>query len=123
VSNESNVKTNAEIRRWYLGQVAHIAELNEEWLEQGLSPHERAEAAWSIRHAARLEARAMMADPIEVELLRERDRAEYGDPDGPTFDFLVQQLREAGLQGDAVYNAIIEGSYRTNVGVSRSLRP
>lgn len=122
VSNESNVKTNAEIRRWYFKQVAHIPELNKQWLEQGLSTRERAEAAWRIRHEARLKARAVMADPAEVELLHERDTAEYGNPDGPTFEFLVKQLEEAGLEGDAVYNAIIEASSRTNVGVNRELR-
>ncbi len=96
--NESNVKTNVEIRRWYLEQVAYIPELNKQWLEQGLSLRARAEAAWSIRHEARLKARAMMADPSEVELLRERDMAEYGDPDGPTFEFLLKQLQENGLK-------------------------
>jgi hypothetical protein len=122
VKNESNVKTNAEIRRWYLEQVAYIPELNKQWLEQGLPLRERAEAAWRIRHEARLKARAMMADPAEVELLQERDMAEYGNRDGPTFEFLVKQLQENGLKGDAVYNAIIEGSYRTNVRVNRELR-
>jgi hypothetical protein len=122
VSNESNVKTNAEIRRWYLQQVDPIPELNKLWLEQGLSTRERAEAAWRIRHEARLKARTMMANPVEVELLHERDLVEYGNPDGPTFEFLVKQLQEAGFEGDAVYNTIIEGSYRTNVGVNRELR-
>jgi hypothetical protein len=121
VNNESNIKTNAEVRRWYLEQVSHIPEFNEQWLEQGLSVRERAELAWRIRHEARLDARAMMADPTEVELLRERDMAEYGNPDGPTFEFLVTQLQEAGLEGNAVYEAIVEGSYRTNTGVNRKL--
>lgn len=114
-------KTNAEIRRWYLGQVARIPELNKQWLSQGLFVGERAEAAWSIRHEARLAARAMMADPVEVELLRARDIAEYGNPDGPTFEFLVERLKAVGLEGDAVYEAIIEGSYRTNAEVNGKL--
>jgi hypothetical protein len=46
-----------------------------------------------MRHTARLEARAMMADPTEVELLRARDMALYGNADGPTFAFLVEQGR------------------------------
>lgn len=119
--NEASGKTNAEIRSWYLAQVAHVPELNKQWLEQGLSARARAEAAWRIRHEARLQARAMMADPGEVELLRERDMAAYGNPDGPTFEFLVNQLQQAGLEGDAVYEAIIAGSYRTNIDVNRKL--
>ena len=51
-----------------------------------------------MRHTARLAARAMMADPTEVELLRARDMALYGHADGPTFAFLVEQGRRSGLQ-------------------------
>jgi hypothetical protein len=45
MSKES--KTNAEIRQWYLEQVARIPELNEQWLQQGFSVKERAEMAHS----------------------------------------------------------------------------
>jgi hypothetical protein len=112
-------KTNAEIRKWYLKEVALIHELNKQWLAQGLSAKERAKKAWRIRHEARLKARAMMADPEEVEMLEARDIVEYGNPDGPTFEFLVKECRGSGLRGNAVYEAIIEGSYRTNKGVSK----
>jgi len=114
-------KTNAEIRRWYLERVATITELNNEWVRQGLSARERAEAAWRIRHEARLEARSMMADAVEVELLRERDMAKYGNPDGPTFEFLVERLQDAGLEGDVAYEVIIDESYRTNVELNNRL--
>jgi hypothetical protein len=113
-------KTNADIRKWYLEQVAQVRELNEQWLAQGLSAKARAKKAWQFRHDARLKARAMMAKPEEVEDLRERDLAEYGNPDGPTFEFLVREWREAGLTGDAIYIAIIEGARRTNKGVNGS---
>ena len=43
----------------------------------------------------------------------------YGSPDGPTFAFLVEQGRHAGLTEEALYEAIIEGAYRTNVGFNR----
>jgi hypothetical protein len=112
-------RTNAEIRQWYLEQVSPIPDFNQQWLATGLSARERAEKAWSIRHTARLEARAMMSDPTEVELLRARDMAIYGNPDGPTFEFLVEQGRRAGLEEQAMYEAIIEGAYRTNVGTNR----
>jgi len=114
-------KTNAEIRKWYLAQVALIVELNKQWLAQGLSVRTRGEKAWRFRRDARLAARAMMADPQEVEMLRARDIVEYGSEDGPPFEFLVKECRDAGLKGNAVYAAIIEGSYRTNRGVNRNL--
>jgi hypothetical protein len=50
-----------------------------------------------------------------------RDLSKYGNPDGPTFEFLVDQLRQAGLTGDEVYDAIITGAYRTSEGVNKSL--
>ena len=114
-------KTNAEIRRWYLEQIAQVNQLNEQWLAQGLSAKERAKRAWQIRHDARLAARAMMPDSDEVEDLRQRDIAEYGNPDGPTFAYLVQEWRKAGLTADAVYIAIIEGARRTNSGTDKKL--
>jgi len=63
----------------------------------------------------------MMADPAEVELLRARDLALYGNTNGPTFAFLVEQGRRAGLTEPAIYEAIIEGAYRTNVGLNVGL--
>lgn len=114
-------KTNAEIRQWYLERVATIPDLNQEWIEQGLSARERAEAAWRIRHEARLQARSMMTNPAEVELLRARDMAKYGSLDGPTFDFLVERLREAGLAGNEVYEAIIDHSYQTDAELNQKL--
>jgi hypothetical protein len=95
--------------------------LNEEWMSKGVSARKRAEMAWLIRHDARLEARSMMADSTEVELLRRRDIAKFGNPDGPTFDFLVERLSKAGLEGDAVYEAIIDQSYRTDAELDRRL--
>jgi hypothetical protein len=120
-SDAGKALTNAEIRRWYLEQVSRIPALNREWLRQELSAKERAEKAWGIRHDARLQSRVMMADPAEIELLRQRDVALYGHPDGPTFESLVAKLRDAGLEDNAIYEAIIEGAYRTDSGINRSL--
>ena len=113
--------TNVEIRRWYLERVAHIAELNARWIADAIPLRERAEKARLTRHELRLRARSMMANPVEVELLRARDMAEYGNPDGPTFEFLLEQLEREGLVEDAAYEAIISGSYRTNEGVNKKL--
>lgn len=68
-----------------------------------------------------MEARSMMADSGEVELLRERDIAKFGAPDGPTLDFLIERLMEAGLEGEAVYEAIIDQSYRADAELDRKL--
>jgi 1-aminocyclopropane-1-carboxylate deaminase/D-cysteine desulfhydrase-like pyridoxal-dependent ACC family enzyme len=113
--------TNVEIRRWYLERVAHIAELNARWIAEGIPLRERAELAMHTRRELRLSARAMMTNPVEVELLRARDMAEYGNPNGPTFEFLLERLEREGLVEDAVYEAIISGSYRTNEGMNKKL--
>lgn len=63
----------------------------------------------------------MMSDPADVELLQQRDVAVYGNPDGPTFGFLVEKLSEAGLEGDMIYEKIIEGAYRTDTDRSFGL--
>lgn len=61
-----------------------------------------------------MQARSMMENPVEVEDLREHDRRVYGNPDGPTFDQLVQEGHQRGLQRDEVYERIISGSQTTN---------
>ncbi|KIG14077.1 hypothetical protein DB30_07264 [Enhygromyxa salina] len=106
--------TNAEVRDWYNAQVATIPEQNQAWLAEGLSAEQRAQKAYSIRHDARSEARNKMSNKAEVESLRARDQAKYGNPDGPTLEYLVDKNRGKGLEGDAVYEAIIESSSRTD---------
>lgn len=105
---------NQAIRQWYNDQVAVIPALNERWLSEGLSAEERARRAQEIRHAARLKARDFMADKREVADLQARDREKYGNPDGPTFEQLVQKTRDNGLTGDAVYQEIINSAGRTS---------
>src|SRR2546425_10650816 len=114
-------KTNAEIRQWYLQQIAEIPLLNERWIAEGRTAIGRAREAWRMRHEARLQARSMMANRTEVELLEARDRAKYGNPDGPTFDFLAAKLGSIGLEGDAIFEAIVDNSYRTDPELNQRL--
>jgi hypothetical protein len=107
-------QTNEQIRQWYNNQVAVIPDLNLQWQSEGLSAEERAQRAQDIRHAARIKARDFMQNQQEVADLRARDQEKYGNPDGPTFDQLVQANRAKGLEGDAVYEQIIKSSSRTN---------
>jgi hypothetical protein len=107
--------TNREVRAWYRERINSISKLNPEWIAQGVSIEERAYRAWRIRHDARIEARAMMENPAEVEDLKERDRRLYGNPDGPTFDQLVRENRERGLAGDEVHERIIS-TWQTSSG-------
>jgi len=111
---EKTAKTNEEIRQWYNDVVGTIPDLNDKWLSEGLNAEERAKRAHEIRHNARLEARVMMQNKQEVIDLQARDQEKYGNPDGPTFDYLVEKNRKKGLEGDAVYEDIIGSANRTN---------
>lgn len=114
-------RTNAEVRQWYNDQVSAIPDLNSRWSDAGVPLEERAQMAAEIRHDARIQARGMMADPIEVEQLRARDLQVYGSPDGPTFSQLVEKAGKKGLFGDEIYDYIIGSSNRTNAEVNKRL--
>lgn len=116
--DEGHTWTNCEIRIYYNKLVSEIAAQDEASKQAGKSLEERAHAAFDIRHNARITARAMMANEAEVEQLRERDREKYGNPDGPTFDILVEKNRAKGLSGDDIYTSIIASSQRTDTKVN-----
>lgn len=107
-------RSNCEIRVWYNYQVVAIGRLNERWKANGMPLLERAKRAYTIRHNARVNGRYMMQDRFEVATLRDRDNKKYGNPDGPTFDYLVNYHRESGFEGDDIYRRIIESSARTS---------
>lgn len=114
--------TNAQVRQWYKDEVSRIPSLNVSWLANGESAEQCARKAWGIRHSARLKAREMMDILEEVQLLRNRDFAKYGNPDGPTFEYLVDHWGRFGLQGDKIYEAIIEDARMTNAEVDQRFR-
>jgi hypothetical protein len=106
--------SNSEIREWYLEQVSRI-DLEDAKLElAGVSVAERARRAYDARLAARQQARRMMGDSKELEVLRRRDLAKYGKEDGPTFEQLLEKHSRRGLPDDAAYKAIIRSASRTN---------
>lgn len=63
----------------------------------------------------------MMADKRERELLRALDMIRYKSPDGPSFEFLIERLKQAGIEGDAAYEAIIGSSHRSDNELNRLL--
>jgi hypothetical protein len=65
----------------------------------------------------------MMENAFEIEDLRERDRRLYGNPEGPTFDQLVQESLQRGRQQDEAYQRIINGSQTTNREVNKLFDP
>jgi hypothetical protein len=102
--------------------VTTIAASNEQWKREGAPALERARRASEVRHKARITCRAMMADPLEVKDLQKRDQEKYGNPDGPTFEYLVESLRKKGVTGDAAYESIIESSQRTDKATNEKFK-
>ncbi len=111
--------TNREIRSWYLREVAKIAALDREWQDRGDSLEVRARQAWQRRRDLRLQARAMMEAPADLELLRARDFQRYGNPDGPTFEDLVERFRASGLSLADACEAILRGALSTDESVNK----
>lgn len=112
--------TNSQARQLYLERVAAIAGEDARWRAERVPAEERARRAFGLRRAARMTSRAMMADAAEVTLLQERDREKYGGPDGPTFEWLVEKARAKGLEGDALFESIVESAQRTDGDVNRA---
>ena len=112
--------TNCEIRIYYNKLVGEIAGADAARQREEASAEARARAAFDTRHNARITARAMMANEVEVNLLRARDQKKYGNPDGPTFEMLVEAKRAKGLEGEDVYTAIVAGSQRTDAQVNQA---
>jgi hypothetical protein len=113
--------TDRQVRQLYLERVAAIGPRDAEQLARGDSAEARARAAYSARRDARMIARAMMTDPAAVAALQTRDRAKYGDPDGPTFEWLVERAAAKGLTGDAVYTSIVDSAQVTDAATNSSL--
>ena len=111
--------SNAAVRLWYLKRVALTPILNQLWLAMGMTAEQRARAAYDYRHQARIQARAMMADRVALKRLRARDTKKYGNPDGPTFEWLVKKHKAQGSRGDAIYEAIIRGASKTDPKTNR----
>ena len=109
-------KTNCEIRLWYNFQVVAVGVINKKWEEDGIDLKTRAKKAYELRHQARVNARFMMQNKTEVKALQARDMKKYGNPDGPTFEYLLKKNTDNGLSLEAAYQSIIDSSSRTDSG-------
>lgn len=105
---------NCTIRTWYNFQVIAIPQLNDYWITRKIPLKQRAYKAYLLRHKARIHARHMMPNKEEVASLQERDLAKYGDPNGPTFEFLLEKNQAKGMTLDQAYESIIQTASQTN---------
>ena len=106
--------TNAEVRLWYHQRVKDIGRLVRDLRQRGVAVREVAQLAWRLRRSAVQEARGQMGNADDVEVLRMRNLAKYADPDGPSFEYVVERARERRLTGDDVYEEVIRSALRTD---------
>ncbi|WP_298424428.1 LysM peptidoglycan-binding domain-containing protein [uncultured Kordia sp.] len=106
--------TDCEIRIWYNYQVVAISELNKNWIQQKIDLKTRAKKAYTLRHNARVNARFMMADKARVKEFQNRDLKKYGNPDGPTFEQLMEKCSKKGLSTAECYQDVITSSSRVS---------
>lgn len=106
--------SNAESRDLYRCMVARIGPADRALEAAGASPQERATHAWRLRHEARQVSRLLMNDTAAREALRTRDRAKYGDPDGPSLHWLYARQEAKGIFGDQAFLAIVDSAQRVS---------
>lgn len=111
--------TNCDIRLWYNFQVVAIGKINEKWMQDGIDLETRAHKAFEMRHEARVNARFMMQNPEEVAALQARDQEKYGNPNGPTFEYLLDKNMGKGMSREAALQSIIDSSSRTDSGYNK----
>jgi hypothetical protein len=114
-------KSAAEVRDWYHAQLAGFGQLDQAWQEQAVPLAERARRAYEMRHNARLAAREQMPASAVVPL-ETRDLDLYDNPDGPTFDGLIEKLIATGKTRDQAYEALLESARRSNAGYDARAR-
>jgi len=110
----STLDSNCDIRTWYNFQVVAIPQLNEYWIEQGVSLEDRASKAYGLRHSARIHARYMMPKKEEVFALQKRDFKKYGNSNGPTFKGSLKKNQDNGMTLEEAYKSIIKSASETN---------
>lgn len=103
-----------QARRYYACEAVAIGARDVKWRAEERSAEERAHLAYETRRNARLITRVMMANRSSVEGLRERDREKYGNPDGPSFEYLMERARKNGLRGDEPFESIVRSAQRTD---------
>ncbi|MCM1192394.1 MAG: DUF4157 domain-containing protein [Lachnospiraceae bacterium] len=102
--------SNVEAREWYLEQERRIPDR----IDRSRPLEEQARQAFELRNQYRTRARELMAD-------RElADRLNATEPN-LTWEQLVQKQRDKGLEGDAIYEAIIASAQRSRVSVNQAL--
>jgi len=114
-------KHNFEIRDEYHADKSRAPNAVADVRAAGGSVKDQAYTAWSIRRKARMDARAKM-DLIPRLKLQFRDLVKYGNPNGPGWkQSVARRAEKTGLEGDQLYEAIIDNSQMTDAATDRKM--
>lgn len=102
-----------EARAVYARGEPQMRQLNEEMIEQGVSPEHRARIMHEQRNTLRTWCRELMRDRAAADWLAE-------NRPNQTWEQAMQKQISRGKQGDAIYEGIIESSTRSNPGVNEA---
>jgi hypothetical protein len=103
-----------EARRVYLQGEQRMRQLNEQLMQQGVSPEQRAQMMFDQRNQLRSWTRGLMSDRALA------DQLNATEPN-LTLDQLIAKNQAKGLTGDDMWNSIIDSSTRSRGGVNATL--
>ena len=106
--------SDAETRTVYTTFELRMREVHERLLRRGAGSEERARTLYGMRAALRTWTRALMEDRELAEWLNANEA-------NPTFEALVERQRKKGLEGGAIYEAIIASATRSRASVNEAL--
>jgi hypothetical protein len=103
-----------ETRTVYTTFELRMRDVHERLFGDGVGAEERARTLYDMRAALRTWTRALMEN---------RELAEWlnANEPNPTFEALVERQRKKGLEGDAIYEAIIASATRSRASVNEAL--
>ena len=110
--NETGYKNNP-LRQEYESKVAALRDNAQEMLDSGMSESEVAQAMNQLRRDLGIEYKGITPEPLR-EYIYEINQGRYGDPLGPTYEYLKDVLGKSDMQ-------IIESACRPNADIDKLL--
>ncbi len=108
------IRSNHQARAYVKGRKAELREAQAARERSGMSLDERARMAHAERAEMNQTAQEMMFWEGDVQQIRLRQQKEYGNPNGPTYEQLLQQKIRNGSTPNEARREIIDGASKGN---------
>lgn len=106
------------LRRAYEAEVQGLKRHADEMVQAGLPDEQIARKLHEERRALSIKYQELTPEPLRSTIYK-INQGRYGDPHGPSFDYLV---RKNTRDGHVDYQALIRGAYHPNRDVDKLLR-